>query len=365
MHRVRRFAAALLLGVGRCRAVASAAVRLEAGRRRSPPRGARSSKARERQAGRARRRRRSRPRHLRPARRRDALRRRARRAARARSGVGARHARRRRASCRAWRASSCRRRPARPRTGPPTARASSSRCASAPASRSGTPTRAGWRRPRTLYGVPPEIVVGIVGVETIYGRQMGNFRVIDALATLAFDFPTGRKDRSAFFRDELESCFVLCQREGIDPLALKGSYAGAIGMPQFMPTSINRYAVDFDGDGRVDLHAQRRRRDRQRRALPRRVRLAARPADALRRRSRRSTPPSAPRCSRPTSCRASRAAELRRARRRAARRRRARTTACSRWSSCRTATPRRATSPARRTSTRSRATTGRATTRWR
>jgi membrane-bound lytic murein transglycosylase B len=105
-----------------------------------------------------------------------------------------------------------------------------------------------------VYGVPPEIVVGIVGVESIYGRQMGNFRVIDALATLAFDFPTGRSDRSAFFRDELESWFVLCKSEGIDPIAWKGSYAGAIGMAQFMPSSFNKYAVDFDGDGRVDLH---------------------------------------------------------------------------------------------------------------
>jgi membrane-bound lytic murein transglycosylase B len=106
-----------------------------------------------------------------------------------------------------------------------------------------------------IYGVPPEIVVGIIGVETIYGRQMGTFRVIDALATLAFDFPAGRKDRSEFFRDELENWFVLCKSEGIDPLAWRGSYAGALGMPQFMPSSFNKYAVDFDGDGRVDLHA--------------------------------------------------------------------------------------------------------------
>jgi len=106
-----------------------------------------------------------------------------------------------------------------------------------------------------LYGVPPEIVVGIVGVESIFGRQMGDFRVIDALATLAFDFPTGRKDRSAFFRDELEAWFVLCKSEGIDPLAWRGSYAGALGMAQFMPSSFNKYAVDFDGDGHVDLHA--------------------------------------------------------------------------------------------------------------
>ena len=106
-----------------------------------------------------------------------------------------------------------------------------------------------------LYGVPPEIVVGIVGVETIFGRQMGDFRLIDALATLAFDFPSGRKDRSAFFKDELEAWFVLCKSEGVDPLAWRGSYAGALGMPQFMPSSFNKYAVDFDGDGHVDLHA--------------------------------------------------------------------------------------------------------------
>ena len=110
-------------------------------------------------------------------------------------------------------------------------------------------------RAEELYGVPAEIVVGIVGVETIYGQQMGGFRVIDALATLAFDFPTGRRDRSGFFRDELEQYFVLCHSENIDPLALKGSYAGAMGMGQFMPSSWNRYAVDFDGDGRIDLHA--------------------------------------------------------------------------------------------------------------
>ena len=104
------------------------------------------------------------------------------------------------------------------------------------------------------YGVPPEIVAGIVGVETIYGQQMGRFRIIDALATLAFDFPTGRKDRSPFFRDELESYFVMCQAGGTDPLALRGSFAGAMGMPQFMPSSFNKYAVDLDGDGRIDLH---------------------------------------------------------------------------------------------------------------
>lgn len=103
------------------------------------------------------------------------------------------------------------------------------------------------------YGVPPEIVVGIIGVETLYGQQTGNFRVIDALATLAFDFPAGRRDRSGFFRDELEQYLRLCQEQGNDPLAQRGSFAGAIGMPQFMPSSIRKYAVDFDGDGRIDL----------------------------------------------------------------------------------------------------------------
>lgn len=103
------------------------------------------------------------------------------------------------------------------------------------------------------YGVPPEIVVGIVGVETIYGQQMGTFRVVDALATLAFDFPTGRSDRSAFFRDELEQFLVMCRDEALDPTLPSGSFAGAMGMGQFMPSSVNRYAVDFDADGRIDL----------------------------------------------------------------------------------------------------------------
>ena len=106
-----------------------------------------------------------------------------------------------------------------------------------------------------VYGVPPEVVVGVVGVESIFGRQMGDFRVIDALATLAFDFPAGRKDRSDFFKDELEAWFVLCKSESVDPLAWRGSYAGAIGMAQFMPSSFNKYAVDFDADGHVNLHA--------------------------------------------------------------------------------------------------------------
>jgi membrane-bound lytic murein transglycosylase B len=110
-------------------------------------------------------------------------------------------------------------------------------------------------RAQARFGVPPSIVAGIVGVETYYGRITGNFRVIDALATLAFDFPTGRRDRTPFFRTQLSEYLQWCGREGHDPQTVLGSFAGAIGWPQFMPGSINRWAVDFDGDGRVDLSA--------------------------------------------------------------------------------------------------------------
>ena len=106
------------------------------------------------------------------------------------------------------------------------------------------------------YGVPAEIIVGILGVETLYGQQMGNFRVIDALATLAFDFPAAHPraaERQAFFQGELEQFLSLADRSGIDPHTPRGSYAGAMGLPQFMPSSWVRYAVDFDGDGRIDL----------------------------------------------------------------------------------------------------------------
>ena len=111
-------------------------------------------------------------------------------------------------------------------------------------------------RAEEVYGVPPEIIVGIIGVETIYGRNMGNFRVIDALATLAFDFPQAHPraaEREAFFRGELESFLSTKSRTSDDPLRPVGSYAGAMGMPQFMPSSIAKYAVDFDGDSRIDL----------------------------------------------------------------------------------------------------------------
>ena len=108
-------------------------------------------------------------------------------------------------------------------------------------------------RAEERWGVPPEIIVGIFGVETYYGRVMGNFRTLDALATLAFDFPSGRSDRAPFFREQLEELLLWCQREGRDPQSVRGSFAGAVGLPQFMPGSINRYAVDFDDDGRIDL----------------------------------------------------------------------------------------------------------------
>jgi len=106
------------------------------------------------------------------------------------------------------------------------------------------------------YGVPAEVIVGIIGVETIYGQQMGGFRVMDALATLSFDFPDAHPraaDRRAFFRGELEQFLSLMDRTGTDPFTPRGSYAGAMGLGQFMPSSWVRYAVDYDGDGRIDL----------------------------------------------------------------------------------------------------------------
>ncbi len=116
--------------------------------------------------------------------------------------------------------------------------------------------RATLDRAHAEFGVPPEIIVGIIGVETIYGQNMGSFRVIDALATLTFDFPQQHpraQARQAFFQDELEQFLSLCDRTGMDPLVPVGSYAGAMGMPQFMPSSWVKYATDFDGDGRIDL----------------------------------------------------------------------------------------------------------------
>ncbi|WP_246176624.1 lytic murein transglycosylase B [Pandoraea soli] len=105
------------------------------------------------------------------------------------------------------------------------------------------------------YGVPEEIIVAIIGVETIYGRNMGNFRTIDALTTLAFDYPPARNrsERMALFRNELENLLLYARERGVDPFGIYGSYAGAIGIPQFMPSSIRNYAVDYTGDGKINL----------------------------------------------------------------------------------------------------------------
>ncbi len=116
--------------------------------------------------------------------------------------------------------------------------------------------QASLARAEKEYGVPPEIIVGIIGVETIYGRDTGSFRVMDALSTLAFDFPASHpraQERSEYFKGEIEQFLTLQSRLGNDPFEAKGSYAGAMGMPQFMPSSWVKYAVDFDGDGKIDL----------------------------------------------------------------------------------------------------------------
>lgn len=99
------------------------------------------------------------------------------------------------------------------------------------------------------YGVPAEIIVAILGVETRYGDNAGSYRVIDALSTLAFDYPK----RRAFFTDELEQFLILCREERMDPLQPIGSYAGAMGIPQFMPSSFRSFAKDQDSDGQRDI----------------------------------------------------------------------------------------------------------------
>jgi len=104
-------------------------------------------------------------------------------------------------------------------------------------------------RAQRIYGVPEEYIVAIIGVETFYGRHTGRWRVVDALATLAFDYPP----RAAFFRRELTNYLLFARDAGIDAFSVRGSYAGAIGIPQFMPGSYLKYAVDFDGDGVTDL----------------------------------------------------------------------------------------------------------------
>ncbi|MFN3564976.1 MAG: lytic murein transglycosylase B [Burkholderiaceae bacterium] len=113
--------------------------------------------------------------------------------------------------------------------------------------------RAALARATERHGVPESIVVAIIGIETLFGRVMGNLRTLDVLLTLAFDYTR----RAPLYREELAQFLLLCREQGIDPAAPRGSFAGAIGLPQFMPGSVRRYAVDFDGDGRIDLTASR------------------------------------------------------------------------------------------------------------
>ena len=109
--------------------------------------------------------------------------------------------------------------------------------------------RASFATAEQSYGVPAQVVAAIIGVETVYGRMTGNFRVIDALATLAFDYPR----RAEFFRAELKELLLLAREQKRSPLDFMGSFAGAMGWPQFMPGSYRRWAIDFDNDQRIDL----------------------------------------------------------------------------------------------------------------
>lgn len=105
------------------------------------------------------------------------------------------------------------------------------------------------RRAEESFGVPQEIIVALIGVETFYGQQAGTYRAVDALATLAFAYPP----RADFFRNELEQYLLLARDQDFNLLAVRGSYAGALGMPQFMPSSYRKYALDFNGNGKTDL----------------------------------------------------------------------------------------------------------------
>ncbi len=107
------------------------------------------------------------------------------------------------------------------------------------------------KRASETYQVPPEIIAGIIGVETVYGDNTGNYRVIDALTTLSFDYPK----RAEYFKSELVAFLLLCQEQHWDVFSVKGSYAGAVGLPQFMPSNIRTLAVDFDHDGVIDLRS--------------------------------------------------------------------------------------------------------------
>jgi membrane-bound lytic murein transglycosylase B len=109
--------------------------------------------------------------------------------------------------------------------------------------------RTALERARGAYGVPEEFIVAIIGVETRYGRNAGQYKVMDSLATLAFEYPP----RAEFFRGELEQYLLLAREQDFDPLELKGSYAGAMGIPQFISSSYRRFAVDFDVDGVTDI----------------------------------------------------------------------------------------------------------------
>ena len=105
------------------------------------------------------------------------------------------------------------------------------------------------KRARETYGVPEDIIAAIIGVETVYGRNTGTYRVIDALTTLAFDYPR----RAEYFRGELVQFLLMAREQNLDYFSVLGSYAGAIGLPQFMPTNVRQLGVDFDGDGKIDL----------------------------------------------------------------------------------------------------------------
>lgn len=119
-----------------------------------------------------------------------------------------------------------------------------------------------WKNNQTVlkkaaeqYGVPEEYIVAIIGIETIYGRNMGSFRVMDALTTLAFDYPDVPNKRNALFQEELQAFLKWTKSRGVEPFSVLGSYAGAIGIGQFMPSSILKYAVDYDENTFIDLRA--------------------------------------------------------------------------------------------------------------
>ncbi len=108
---------------------------------------------------------------------------------------------------------------------------------------------AALRRAEQQFGVPQEYIVAIIGVETLYGRNAGSYRALDALTTLAFDYPR----RADFFRSELEQFLLLAREQSYDLLMLQSSYAGALGIPQFMPSNFRKYALDYNGNGKIDI----------------------------------------------------------------------------------------------------------------